>query len=132
MPRKIVWSWICQEIHFKVSYDLLPLFLVYYHIFLDIENKALGDAVLIWKEGTNNKELKIPEGVSVKRLISLSGPEKDQSIQLKGYDERSRSAVHLNGRKLLLIKPMRDKQLHKVLIEEGNWIGDSVFSSHSN
>ena len=56
----------------------------------------------------------------MKRLISLSGPGKDQSFQLKGYDGRSRSAIHLNGRKHLVFKPMKDKQLHKVLIEEGS------------
>ena len=106
--------------HFNVSHTLLPLCLVYYHILLNVENKALGDAVLIWKEGTIHKHLIIPQGVSLKRLISLSGPGKDQLIQFRGYDKRSRSAVHLNGRKHLVFKPMKDKQLHKVLIEEGN------------
>ena len=103
----------------NVYHDLLPFFLVYYHILLDLENKALGDSVLTWKEGPNFKELRIPQGVSVKRLISVSRPGNDQSIEFRGYDERSKSAVHLNGRKFLLIKPMKDKQLHKVLIEEG-------------
>ena len=106
--------------HFNVSHALLPFYLVYYHILLDVENKAPGDAVLIWKEGTIHKQLIIPQGVSLKRLISLSGPGKDKSIQLKGYDERSRSPVHLNGRKHLVFKPVKDKQRHKVLIEEGN------------
>ena len=55
----------------------------------------------------------------MKRLVSLSGPGKDQSIEFRGYDQRSRSAALLNGRKYLLIKPMKDKQVHKVLIEEG-------------
>ena len=117
--------------HFNVSHVLLPLYLVYYHILLNVENKALGDAVLIWKEGTSEKELRIPQGVSVKRLISLSGPGKDQSIQFRGYEERSRNSVHLNGRKHLVFKPMKDKQLHKILIEEGNCFSYPVFSSHS-
>ena len=104
--------------HFNIPHDLLPLFSVLYHILLNVENKALGHAVLIWKEGTNNKELKIPHGVSVKRLISLNEPGNDQPVEFRGYDERLKSAVQLNGRKYLLIKPMKNKQLHKVLIEE--------------
>ena len=109
---KTIRKWICQIMHFNVSHALLPLYLVYYHILLDVENKALHDAVLIWKEGTIHKQLIIPQGVSLKRLISLSGPGKDKSIQLKGYDERSRSPVHLNGRKHLVFKPVKDKQRH--------------------
>ena len=112
------------------SFIHVSLILVLYYILLNLQNKANETVLLTWKEGGNYKELKIPRNGTVKSLISLPGPGKEQSIKFRGYDESSKDPALLNGKEFLVIKPSHEKSLQNVVIERGRCILTLLFMGY--